>query len=86
MCLTMHRLVCVVQDGVPCLCVHDDMTTHDRSSIINDFKGAICNICVSTHAAACGVAVPGLLCPVNYDVPSSAEAYGDRCVRACMQY
>ncbi|XP_037033601.1 ATP-dependent RNA helicase p62-like isoform X3 [Bradysia coprophila] len=61
--------------GIKCSVLHGDKSQKEREHILNGFRSGIVNIVVATDMAARGLDVAGINCVINFDYPSTSEAY-----------
>jgi len=64
--------------GIRCVALHADRTQSERTSAVQGFKSGRYRALVATDIAARGLDIEGVAHVVNYEVPSTADAYVHR--------
>ncbi|MBP1634991.1 MAG: rhlE 2 [Acidobacteria bacterium] len=64
--------------GIRCVALHADRTQAERTSAVEGFKSGRYKALVATDVAARGLDIEGVAHVVNYEVPTSADAYVHR--------
>jgi ATP-dependent RNA helicase RhlE len=65
-------------DGIRCAALHADRTQSQRSAAMEGFKSGRYTALIATDIAARGIDIDGIAHVVNYEVPSSVDAYVHR--------
>ena len=66
------------QLGVRAAAIHGDRTQEQRMAAVEGFRGGRHKVLVATDIAARGLDIEGITHVVNYEVPTSPEAYVHR--------
>lgn len=69
-------------DNFPVSCIHGDLTTKERKSIMEEFKNGHTRILLSTDLLSRGIDIQQLSLVINYDLPKSKETYIHRIGRS----
>jgi ATP-dependent RNA helicase RhlE len=64
--------------GIKCAALHADRTQSERSAAVEGFKAGRFSALIATDIAARGIDIDGIGHVVNYEVPSSVDAYVHR--------
>jgi ATP-dependent RNA helicase RhlE len=64
--------------GIRCVALHADRTQRERTSAVEGFKSGRYKALIATDIAARGLDIEGVGHVVNYEVPSTADAYVHR--------
>ena len=64
--------------GIRCAALHADRTQSERSAAVEGFKSGRFSALIATDIAARGIDIDGIGHVVNYEVPSSVDAYVHR--------
>jgi ATP-dependent RNA helicase RhlE len=64
--------------GIRCVALHADRTQRERTSAVEGFKSGRYRALIATDIAARGLDIEGVGHVVNYEVPSTADAYVHR--------
>jgi ATP-dependent RNA helicase RhlE len=64
--------------GIKCAALHADRTQSQRSAAVEGFKSGRFTALIATDIAARGIDIDGIAHVVNYEVPSSVDAYVHR--------
>jgi ATP-dependent RNA helicase RhlE len=64
--------------GIKCAALHADRTQRERSAAVEGFKAGRFSALIATDIAARGIDIDGIGHVVNYEVPSSVDAYVHR--------
>ena len=65
-------------DGWPALAMHGDKAQEEREWVLHEFKEGHSPLLVATDVAQRGLDIKGVSCVINFDCPSSGEAYVHR--------
>jgi ATP-dependent RNA helicase RhlE len=65
-------------DGIRCVALHADRTQSQRSAAVEGFKSGRYTALIATDIAARGIDIDDIAHVVNYEVPSSVDAYVHR--------
>jgi ATP-dependent RNA helicase RhlE len=65
-------------DGIRCAALHADRTQSERSAAVEGFKSGRYTALIATDIAARGIDIDDIAHVVNYEVPSSVDAYVHR--------
>jgi translation initiation factor 4A len=72
----------LVYDGFPSACIHGDLTSNERSEIIDKFRSGKLRILLSTDLLSRGIDIQQLSLVINYDLPINLETYIHRIGRS----
>jgi ATP-dependent RNA helicase DDX5/DBP2 len=65
-------------DGWPALAIHGDKSQEERDWVLEEFKAGTEPLLVATDVAQRGLDIKDVRCVINFDCPSSGEAYVHR--------
>ena len=63
-------------------CIHSDMTQHERSAIMSDFRTGNARVMIATDIISRGIDVQQVSLVINYDMPKHKETYIHRIGRS----
>lgn len=72
----LHRRL--LRRGISAVAIHSDLEQHEREANLSSFRARQDRVLVATDIVARGIDIDEIELVVNYDVPSSAEAYVHR--------
>lgn len=72
----------LLKDDFPVGCIHGDLTSQERKTIMEQFKSGHTRILLSTDLTARGIDIQQLSLVINYDLPRSKETYIHRIGRS----
>ena len=64
--------------GIESVHLHGGMSQPERNKALDDFRGSVVRILITTDVAARGIDIPAVDYVVNYDVPEKPENYVHR--------
>ena len=85
-CNTKQRVIYLAQnlekDGHTCTCIHSDLSTNERMSIMRQFRKGESRVLISTDLLSRGIDVQQVSLVINYDIPRNIESYIHRIGRS----
>lgn len=72
----------LIYDGFPSACIHGDLSSNERSEILDKFKSGGLRILLSTDLLSRGIDIQQLSLVINYDLPVNMETYIHRIGRS----